>query len=147
MKYIDLIILVSFLTIFSMFFTSSIKIYGELEKRNGELASKVNEYNFIYESFCKTCEGEGFESLIEWQKKCKAMWNLDYIGWSDFSSYCWDEYEDENLMGEKISGNEINDSISTRVLNINKSDGKKIFYGYWVSKNGDGEVYWEVGAR
>ena len=43
---------------------------------------------FVSESFRKTCQGKGFESLSEWKKSCRAMWQLDFI-----------DYEQ---MGEKV---------------------------------------------
>lgn len=69
---------------------------------------------FIFESFKATCEGKCFSSLNEWQQKCKSLWNLEYIAWSNAEDFLDVSYEN------------CDDSL---------------FYGVWISKYGKYEVY------
>lgn len=77
---------------------------------------KKNELNrkFIEQSFKNTCYGNGFSDLNEWQKTCRALFNLDYIAWSDASEFMAVVDED--------------------------SEGK-LLYGKWIGASFDGEVY------
>ena len=68
---------------------------------------------FISESFENACQGKGFDSLIQWQKTCRAMWNLNYIGWSKASDF--------------MIVNDKNDSV--------------LMYGTWKSESYNGEIY------
>lgn len=84
------------------------------EKRILEIKKQVHCEKFIAESFRKTCEGKGFEDLNQWQECCRAMWNLEYIGWanvqdfmiipddSDFSLVCG-VWRDKKTCGEVYS--------------------------------------------
>lgn len=74
---------------------------------------KNESFQFISESFRKTCCGEGFPSLNEWQKNCKTMWNLEYIGWANAEDF----------------------------MEVQNPEKGKLFYGTWVGPYGRGEVY------
>lgn len=69
---------------------------------------------FISESFRKTCRGECFESLNEWQTVCRDLWSLDYIGWGNA----------EDFMSVDYSLNE-----------------SPLIYGKWQGRLLEGEVY------
>ena len=88
-----------------------------LLKRNETANSfmrKATANRFISESFRKTCNGNGFESLNEWQITCRAMWKLDYIGWADARDFM-----------------EVSYAVSE----------KNLMYGKWNGSVADGEVY------
>lgn len=92
-------------------FQSYIKLCNQVESRRNELDS----IRFISETFRNTCRGngKGFSDLVEWQKTCKALWQLDYIGWSQADAFM--ELEDT------------------------KSD--ILLFGTWSGAVGKGEVY------
>lgn len=115
MKYTDLLISIIFLSIFSWSVSSFINIYSDLKSKNNDYIERTNANDFISRSFKKTCEGTGFQSLNEWQKNCKALWNLKYIGWSD----------------------------ATSVMLISDKFKNHAFYGVWIGENYKGEVYWK----
>ena len=73
---------------------------------------------FISESFRYACESENSYSLIEWQKMCSNIWQLDYIGWGNASDFL----NNDNL-------------IYTNT---------KLLYGKWISSFGEGEVYCRI---
>lgn len=57
-----------------------------------EFNQKADAEYFISESFRKTCRGEGFDSLNEWQIVCKALWQLEYIGWGNAEDFMIVDY-------------------------------------------------------
>ena len=116
MKYIELIVVMFLLSSFGLFLSSFIKTYKNFYDKNCEIQNETSACMFISESFKNTCDGHGFLSLNEWQKKCKSMWNLDYIAWCDAKDF----------------------------LPISQEYDKKILYGKWIGKNCEGEVFWEV---
>lgn len=114
MKYIDLLVIVFFLCIFYSGFSEWLKIFNRLDTENKYYMELKESNYFIFESFKNTCEGRGFESLYQWQKACKAMWNLRYIGWSN----------------------------GREVLLVNETVKGDIFYGAWKGINYINDVYW-----
>lgn len=113
MRYIELLIMLTVISVFSIGFQKFLKIDSNLNERNKEINKKTNACRFISESFKNTCEKKGFKDLYQWQKVCKEMWNLEYIGWSN------------------------SDKENSFISN------KKIMYGNWVGNDFTGEVYWE----
>lgn len=73
----------------------------------------LESYRFITESFRKTCNGEGFNSLNEWQQKCGSLWELEYIGWANANEF----------------------------LEVENKESGELFYGRWIGPFGNGEVY------
>lgn len=115
MKYTDLLVFLFLLCVFSVVSASLVKTYSHLSSANDEYVEKINSNIFISESFKNTCQGKGFSSLYQWQKCCKAMCNLKYIGWSDTN--------DIMIRGDKFKG--------------------LALYGTWKGQDYKGEVYWK----
>lgn len=84
-----------------------------LSRKKEKVSDELRMVSFISESFSKTCSGNGFESLNQWQMVCREMFNLDYIGW-----------------GKAESFSEINENAESI-----------LYYGKWISFSGEGEVY------
>lgn len=116
MKYLDLLIILFLLSSISIIISGSAKTYKNLYDKNIKVKDDTEACRFISESFKNTCDGKGFESLYQWQKVCKALWDLKYIGWCDAKDF----------------------------LPISKEYDKKIIYGKWIGNTGEGEVYWEI---
>lgn len=109
--------IVIFLVIFTLFLSNLNgieKLYSNLPVKTKDLKNKAISTNFIYESFKSTCEGKSFSSLNEWQEKCGALWNLEYIAWSNAEDFMDVSY---------------------------KNCDNALFYGVWISKYGKYEVY------
>ena len=115
MKYIELIVCLILLTIYTSLLTNGIKTFVRLDNNNQEIEQRLNSCRFISQSFINTCDGTGFNSLIQWQKECKSLWNLEYIAWCNGKEF---------LPADKIKNREI-------------------IYGKWIGKDFEGEVYWE----
>lgn len=113
MKFYNLLLCMIVISISGFMSNSIINKYEELLEKKNEIQIKVNSTIFISESFRNTCEGKGFSNLNEWQKTCKAMWNLKYIGWGNAEDF--------------FNGNDTDNSI--------------LLYGKWISEYGDWEVY------
>lgn len=113
MRFYDLLAIICLISMFSVISNFQITGMNKLNETNMELINKSASSKFISESFRKTCWGQGFGSLNEWQKKCAVMWNLEYIGWTTTDSFM------EDFTGDR----------------------KKIYYGTWKGKYGSGEVY------
>jgi len=92
------------------------KTYLRIKKDNFDLQRKIDSSKFISESFRNTCRGVGFTSLNQWQKVCKDLWNLDYIGWSNASEFM--------VIDESVNGT--------------------LLYGKWYNNLLEGEVYSRV---
>lgn len=117
MKFLDVMIFLFVFSIFCVLFSGELNLYFELVNKNNEYIEKKTEYEFISTSFRNSCQGKGFKSLYQWQKVCKDLFNLEYIGWSN---------ADEFMI--------LSDEIKNPVL-----------YGNWRSKEHEGEVYWMEG--
>lgn len=89
-----------------------------LDAKNVEIRREVNCMNFVAESFRNTCRGKGFASLNEWQKACRAMWQLDYIGWANACDF---------------------------MIVPDDKNQEPLFYGKWILKNSEYEVYCRKG--
>lgn len=113
MKLIDVLIFLTLLVLMDICLLSGVKSYCQLNEKQNESRNRVDSAKFISESFRNCCRGEGFCDLIQWQKTCKAMWNLDYIGWT----------EAENFM------------------EVSEEDSGTLLYGTWRGSVGEGEVY------
>lgn len=117
MKFTEVVIVYLFLFSLLIGATCSFKSIMQLEEQAYLYRRKTSASYFISESFKKTCKGQGFENLNEWQVVCRAMWKLDYIGWSDAEEFMEVDY----TLCEK-----------------------KLMYGKWVREDGfllEGEVY------
>lgn len=84
-----------------------VKSLYKLNEKANQYRRKTDAQKFISESFRKTCKGEGFKSLNEWQITCRSMWKLDYIGWCDASDFIEVSYaySEKKLMYGKWNGN------------------------------------------
>lgn len=71
---------------------------------------------FISQSFRNCCDGYGFGNLDEWQKTCRAMFDLEYIGWC----------KAENFMDLKMNVGEV------------------LLCGTWKGLDSSGEVFCKV---
>lgn len=116
MRYMELLVIMFLLSTFGIFVTSTIGIYKRLFTENAKILDETSACLFISQSFKNTCDGTGFDSLYQWQKSCKSMWNLKYIAWCDARDF----------------------------LPIPGEYEKKVLYGKWIGENWEGEVYWEV---
>lgn len=115
MKYSELLVILFLLFFFTWEIKGGINILLKLSEKNKIYVEMKNANEFISKSFKNTCEGKGFPSLCQWQKTCKAMWNLKYIGWSN----C----RDTMIVSDDYKG--------------------QSFYGTWIGLNYNGEVYWK----
>lgn len=112
---------IQMLSTFALLSTIEIWSWGGIRqywKFNEKITAKRKETEccrFVAESFKNTCQGKGFESLNEWQNSCRALWKLQYIGWSEAGDFMI------------VSGK--NESI--------------LYYGKWIGEAGDGEIYSE----
>lgn len=108
--------IISSFTILSLLFISingGIRLCEKNERKILEKKNQLQCEKFISESFKQTCNGKGFQNLNQWQETCRAMWNLEYIGWSDAQDFMIvPDNPDFNLM-----------------------------CGIWKSKNSIGEVF------
>ena len=89
-------------------------VYEELCKKCDVERQKYECVRFLSECFKNTCEGKGFRNLNEWQKVCRTLWNLEYIGWASSTEF----FDDDNL-----------------------ENGSDLMYGKWVGAFGEGEVF------
>lgn len=79
--YKTVFLLMLYVTFLSCFHSGLTRLNGlsELEiQRRKETESLV----FIAESFKKTVQLQGFDSLDNWQQSCREMWQLDDISYS-----------------------------------------------------------------
>jgi len=113
MRFHNILLIMCLLALFTSVGNSTVQTYLNLISENRELLEKKDSTRFISESFINTCEGNGFESLYEWQRRCKAMFCLDYLGWGKAESF-------------------IDDS---------KINTENLMYGKWKSSLGEGEIY------
>ncbi|MBR1638352.1 MAG: hypothetical protein IJ688_03095 [Treponema sp.] len=87
MKFFDLSIYLAVLLFFMMITAGFVRQFSAMDKIERNLTLQKDSLTFISQSFLNTCEGCGFSSLEEWQKNCRALWNLDYIAWSDAAEF------------------------------------------------------------
>jgi len=113
MRFVELVVFIIIQTFLTFALSSSIGICRELNREVIEKKMSFESSRFISESFKKTCSGKCFESLVDWQKTCKAMWKLEYISWTRADSFMVDE----------------------------NSDKGDLLYAKWIGPYGDGEVY------
>lgn len=113
MKLLNIVIVMGLLSVFIVSADYEISSYKKLHDKSMECREKVDSFSFIFESFRRTCEGQGFSSFNEWQKVCRTMWKLDYIGWARADSF----------------------------MEVEESEKGTLFYGTWVGPAGNGEVY------
>ena len=60
---------------------SEMKGFISINAKANEVQQKAECLKYVSESFRNTCNGLGYESLDEWKKECRKMWNLDYISY------------------------------------------------------------------
>lgn len=100
----------------SLLFVSGASGFHSVKELSLAGENKKNEYlstRFISESFRKTCKGNGFKDLNQWQKTCRSLWNLDYIGWCSAEDFMVDP----------------------------SPESGELLYGKWIGSCGEGEVY------
>ncbi len=106
------------LTLMSTVFVSSISCFWQCNLKDQEIRKKqlrLEQSRFISKSFVKTCDGEGFASLNQWEYTCNALCNLCSIQWEKTIS-------SKNCQGEDFD----------------------IFYGKWAFEDEQGEIYSKV---
>lgn len=123
MKFYTLVLNVTLLIILSAVSSESIKSVQKITIEKKRVEKILNATKFVSKSFCNTCEGFGFHSFEEWQKNCKALFGLEYIGWANASSFM------------NVSNGEINESENTECI---------LFYGTWKDSDFKGEVFCKV---
>lgn len=106
MRFVEVIVVYIILCFLEIVFCTGILSYRKIVN---ECEAKKMEYSstkFISESFKNTCVGKGFKNLEEWQKTCRALWKLDYIGWASANEFMDESFEncDELFYGKWIGG-------------------------------------------
>ena len=117
MRLSELVISAALFFLLSNCVLSGIRTNFELSKKVIEAEKKADCVYFVSESFRNTCRGNGFDSLLEWQKSCQMMFGLDYIGYGKADAF----------LAEETGGENESDSV--------------LYYGSWIGKYGEGEVY------
>lgn len=114
MRFSELLIVLFFVMTLWWSTVSKCFYVNRIKKSSEEYKKKTAAEYFISESFKKTCRGEGFESLSKWQSVCRALWNLEYIGWGNAEDF----------------------------MNVDYSKSQKpLMYGKWQSVLTEGEVF------
>lgn len=114
MRFCEVLVAIALFMGFSICFTEySIKI-NKLNEECIGLEKQVTAEKFISNSFVNTCSGKGFADLNEWQQKCRAMYNLDYIAWCNAEDFMDVSYENKPT---------------------------QLYYGTWNSNDIKGEIY------
>lgn len=116
MRFVELLAFILLQTILVFSLNSSITGCGKINQKKEEKRNAFESERFISESFRASCEGKGFESLVDWQKVCKAMWHLEYISWTKADSF----------------------------MVVENPDKGQLLYGKWIGPYGNGEVYARV---
>lgn len=114
MKLTEIALILTLLCIVA--FSSYYGLFGlkKINENSQKYKTQANAEFFISESFKKTCAGNGFKDLNDWQSKCRALWKLDYIAWSNAQDF----------------------------MEVDKSrNNKDLMYGKWISEVSSGEVY------
>ena len=101
MKLIDLLLAIILLSLSAVMLSGSVKELHKLELAISERSAKSASIHFISESFRKTCRGEGFSTLEDWERTCKALWKLEEI---DFETCQENGAGKENLLKGKWTG-------------------------------------------
>lgn len=114
MKFTEIVIVYALITVFLMSLFDGLCVCERLSEKSREIQINYETEKFIAESFRATCSGNAFKSLNEWQVSCRAMFNLDYIGWSDAENFMEVDYE---------------------------KSSKRLYYGKWNGQGCSGEVY------
>lgn len=104
MRFIEVIVIYILLSFLEIFFCTGIVSYKKIENYCEIEKQKYSSTKFISESFKKTCSGKGFKNLEEWQKTCRALWKLEYIGWASATEFMDNSFEncDELIYGKWI---------------------------------------------
>ena len=116
MRFVDLLAFICVQTFLACVLSSSLGLCGDLYQKRMEKKLAFESSRFISESFRETSCGRGFDSFVEWQKTCKALWKLDYISCTRADSF----------------------------MLVENSDKGDLFYAKWIGPYGDGEVYSRV---
>lgn len=99
MRLVEVILLAVLLSLFCGIFSDCITSIRKLDVEINLARKKKDCICFISKSFCKTCEGKGFETFEEWKKTCRAMWLLEEIEYEAGESE-----KDKSLMVGKWNG-------------------------------------------
>lgn len=118
MKFYTIVLNLFILSVLAAGVSQNVNAFLKISKKNEAIRIKKDSTAFIAESFRKACYSEDF-SFADWQKMCKALWKLDYIGWADADSF----------------------------MQIPHEDGEIVYYGTWKGDCGDGEVYCRTRLR
>jgi len=113
LRFVELLVFGIFQTFLTCLLSSSISLCSDLYQKKIEKKMAFEASRFISESFRETCDGRCFDSFVDWQKTCKAMWNLDYISWTRADSF----------------------------MPVENSNNGDLLYAKWIGPYGDGEVY------
>ena len=113
MRFTNIVAFLIVMSLFTFVFSGCVKNLHEISRRKNRIKKEFESARFMSESFRNTCRNKGFENLIEWQKVCKAMWQLDYIGWTEADSF----------------------------MEVIEKENSQLLYGKWTGPFGSGEVY------
>lgn len=114
MKYTEAILSVCFFVICSSCIAGTINQSYQIDRRVNCQLYENNSNEFIFNSFINTCNGNGYSDLNQWQKKCRDLYGLEYIGWCNAEDFMAVDYSKTKA---------------------------PLMYGKWISNKANGEVY------
>jgi len=112
-KFTDVFLWIVLLSTLIISANYSFKTFRQLEEKSSSFEKKVESTEFISKSFRKACSKEGFTSLNQWQKTCKALWKLEYIAWAEAEDF----------------------------MDVSESEKGTLMYGKWSGNYGSGEIF------
>ncbi len=116
MRFVYLFASLAVMLLLSAGLNYGIKSLETISAKKNLVRKEFESGRFISESFANACKGRGFGTLVQWQKTCRAMWDLDYIGWSKADSF----------------------------MNVENPENGQLLYGRWIGPYGNGEIYYRV---
>ena len=87
MRFVELLAFICVQTFLACVLSSSLGLCGDLYQKRMEKKLAFESSRFISESFRETSCGRSFDSFVEWQKTCKALWKLNCISCSRADSF------------------------------------------------------------
>lgn len=84
MKFPQILCFSTIFCLFSFLLSAQLFQIRQMDEMYLSLIKEVDSITFISTSFCKSCEGKGFQDLEEWKEVCRNMWGLNEIDWSSF---------------------------------------------------------------
>ncbi len=97
MKFYSIILNLLILSVLGAGVSQNVSAFINVSKENEAVRMKKDSTVFISESFRKACNSEDL-SFVEWQKMCKALWELDYIGWAEADSFRQIEQKNDEII-------------------------------------------------